>query len=70
MLTYRLDRKQIEDCVKFYGFLVQSASLECLLIIDETYYIERYVNNDFLFYVHIKEKGRVIEKICVYKKEK
>lgn len=70
MLTYNLDRKQEKDCIELYSHLVMCAKKECVLIIDETYYIERYVNNDFMFYVHVKDNGRTIEEICVYQKER
>lgn len=70
MLTYRLDRKQTKDCIQLYKHLIQSTKKECVLIIDDTYYIERYADDDFIFYVHVKDNGRTIDKICVYKKEK
>ena len=69
MLIYKLDRKQTTDCISLYANLERIARKECKLIIDETYYIERYVGCDHIFYVHIKDRGRTIDKICVYQKE-
>lgn len=70
MLTYKLDRKQEKDCVRLYEHLLLTAEKECTLIIDTTYYIERFTDDDFMFYVHVKDNGRTIDKICVYQKEK
>lgn len=70
MLTYKLDRKQEKDCIELHSHLVMSAKKECVLIIDDAYYIERYVSDNFMFYVHVKDNGRTIDKICVYQKEK
>lgn len=69
MLVYSLDRKQTTKCTELYTDLIRIAKKECVLIIDEKYCIERFVTNDFLFYVHIKENGRTIDKICVYKRK-
>ena len=70
MLTYKLDRKQISDCIRLYEHLLLTAEKDCTLIIDDTYYIERFIDDDFMFHVHVKDNGRIIDKICVYQKEK
>lgn len=66
MLVYKLLKKQTKDCIDLYGMLVCSAKKECVLIIDDAYYIERYIMQDLMYYVHIKEHGQTIDKICIY----
>ena len=70
MTTYVLEKQAIDIPDKvFYAHLSQMEPLESVLIISDTYYIERRVSKkgQFLFYVHVENGG--LKKVCVYKKE-
>lgn len=69
MSIYKLKSKiETTGEMGVWARIAKSGHLDCVLEIDEDYYIKRYINRSMLFYVHIKE-GKLV-KVCVYEKEK
>ena len=69
MSIYKLKEKvETAGEMGVWARIAKSGRLDCVLNIDENYYIQRYISRSMLFYIHIKD-GRLI-KVCVYEKEK
>ena len=67
-VVYKLVNKFTDDTsMSSWVRIALNGILENVLIISEDYYIERYLSEDYLFYIHIKNGG--LTKVCVYRKE-
>lgn len=66
MKTYRLVEKIEDERKTFYARMAHAGKKDCELIIDDNYYIERFIHKEMLYYVHVKD-GRLM-KVCVYER--
>ena len=69
MRVYKLEEKVTEGTnLTAYARVATCGYHECRLEIDDTYYIDRYTNDAYMYYVHVKNGSLV--KVCVYKESK
>lgn len=67
MMTYELVNRITDNKMSDFHRLAQDGRLQSTLIIDNDYYIERWLKRPYLYYIHFKNNTLV--KVCVYKEK-